>query len=250
METNLSAKTAGNENTGLLKLLALLFMVLDHIGAALIPGCIELRLLGRIAFPLYGWCLVVGATYTHDWKKYALRLLLVGLLSQPCYVWAMGHSWRELNIFATLLTGLLGIMGLREKRYGSQYWAPALALLAPLCVSMDYGWKGVLFLLLLYSARKSRSGLAAMMISFCLFWAQDTLTISSLLGVPFPYSVSLLPQARSLLATLSRVQFYAVLALPLMLWRTPKRLQVPKAISYLAYPGHLLVIGVIRHFLM
>lgn len=89
-----------------------------------------------------------------------------------------------------------------------------------------------------------------MMISFCLFWAQDTLTISSLPGVPFPYSISLLPQARSLLATLSRVQFYAVLALPLMLWRAPKRLQVPKAISYLAYPGHLLVIGVIRHFLM
>lgn len=137
MERSLLPKTAGNENTGLLKLLALLFMVVDHVGAALLPGYLDLRLIGRIALPLYGWCLVVGMSYTHDWRKYALRMLAAGLLSQPCYVFAMNHAWAELNIFATLLLGLLGIAGIREKKAGSQYWAPALALLIPLAVKMD-----------------------------------------------------------------------------------------------------------------
>lgn len=250
MERSLLPKTAGNENTGLLKLLALLFMVVDHVGAALLPGYLDLRLIGRIALPLYGWCLVVGISYTHDWRKYALRMLAAGLLSQPCYVFAMNHAWAELNIFATLLLGLLGIAGIREKKAGSQYWAPALALLIPLAVKMDYGWKGVAFILLLYAARESRGGLVAMMIGFCLFWAQDTLTLPAIFGVPVISYIPALPEARSLLNVLCRVQFYAVLALPLMLWRSQARLRLPKWFAYLAYPGHLLLIGLIRHYLM
>ena len=250
MERTLLPQTAGNENTGLLKLLALLFMMVDHVGAALLPGYLDLRLIGRIAFPLYGWCLIVGMSYTRDWRKYALRLLAAGLLSQPCYVWAMNHDWAELNVFATLLMGLLGIAGIREKRAGSQYWAPALSLLIPLAVKMDYGWKGVAFILLLYAARKSRGGLAAMMIGFCLFWAQDTLALPAIFGVPLVSQISFLPQARSLLSALCRVQLYAVLALPLMLWRSQERLRLSKWFAYLAYPGHLLLIGLAHHFLM
>ena len=54
----------------------------------------------------------------------------------------------------------------------------------------------------------------------------------------------------TLLNVLCRVQFYAVLALPLMLWRSQARLRLPKWFAYLAYPGHLLLIGLIRHYLM
>ncbi|MBQ3095263.1 MAG: fimbrial assembly protein, partial [Clostridia bacterium] len=49
---------AGNTNTGLLKWLALIFMFLDHAGKMCFPGVPEMRILGRIAFPLYCWCLV------------------------------------------------------------------------------------------------------------------------------------------------------------------------------------------------
>ena len=59
-------KLSGNTNTGLLKVIALVFMFIDHAGKMCFPGMLEMRILGRIAFPLYCWCLVVGASHTHS----------------------------------------------------------------------------------------------------------------------------------------------------------------------------------------
>ena len=120
--------TGGNENTGLLKVIAILCMIADHIGAKFFPTIVELRVIGRIAFPLFAWCLCVGAVHTRNVWKYALRILLVGILSQPFYMQALDHKWYQLNVFATLLLGLLAIAGIREKRWGSHIWAPILAL--------------------------------------------------------------------------------------------------------------------------
>ena len=44
---------AGNMATGLLKLIALCFMFIDHSGKVLCNNMYEMRLLGRIAFPIY-----------------------------------------------------------------------------------------------------------------------------------------------------------------------------------------------------
>lgn len=244
----LKRRTAGNENTDLLKLIALLFMIVDHTGAAFFPQCLEMRLLGRIAFPLYAWCLAVGAEYTRNIWKYALRLLIVGVISQPVYVFAMRHQWMEWNIFATLLLGLLGIAGVKTRRLGSQIWAPALAILISCAVDVDYGWKGVCFILLLYAVRGSRPALSAFMIAFCLYWGQGTITMRHFGSIPFPTQVSFLPLAGEMLSALARIQFYAVLALPLM--AAPMRrgaLRMPAWLGYALYPAHLAVIGLIRN---
>ena len=45
----------GNQATGMLKLIALVCMMIDHIGAAVYPNHMALRVIGRIAFPLYAW---------------------------------------------------------------------------------------------------------------------------------------------------------------------------------------------------
>ena len=139
----------GNLDTGLLKIIALVCMVIDHVGVRLLGNATEWRLIGRIAFPLYLWCMVVGACYTHSPARYALRLLAVGLISQPCFMLGLNHGWNQLNVFFTLLLGYLGIWGIRENRYGSRIWAPLLALAVPCFVSMDYGWRGVLLAMLL-----------------------------------------------------------------------------------------------------
>ena len=43
---------AGNTATGALKIIALCFVFMDHAGKMLFPNVPELRVLGRIAFPL------------------------------------------------------------------------------------------------------------------------------------------------------------------------------------------------------
>ena len=243
-------RTGGNENTGLIKLIAIACMIVDHVGVAFYPRVYELRLIGRIAFPLFAWCLCVGAVYTRNIWKYALRLLIVGTLAQPIYSWAMNHQWSNLDIFFELLIGLLAIAGIQKNWKGSRYWGPVLALIAGLALPLknSYGWQGILFILLLYACRYRRSAIAAIMIAFCLYWGQGTLRLTTLFGWIIPNEVSFLPNASGLLNDLSRIQFWAILAMPLMVIPMGKRLRLPKWIPYAAYPLHLLVIGAIRHW--
>ncbi len=243
-------RTDGNENTGLIKLIAIVCMIVDHVGLVFFPRVYEMRVIGRIAFPLFAWCLCVGAEYTRNTGKYALRLLIVGILAQPVYAWAMNHQWYELNVFFELLIGLLAIVSVRENKLGSRYWGPVLAFLAAciIHVNNNYGWKGVLFILMLYACRKRRAAIAGLMTVFCLYWGQGTLRLNQLFGMPLPAEISFLPYASGLMNDVCRVQFFSILALPLMAIPMKRRLRLPKWVSYAAYPVHLLVIAVIRHW--
>lgn len=245
------SRTGGNENKDFVKLAAVLFMIVDHVGAAFFPSVYELRIVGRIAFPLFAWGMVTGAAYTRNIWKYALRVLLVGVISQPCFMYGMNHSWNYLNVFATLLLGLLGIAAIRENRFGSRYWGPALAVLAACMVKMDYGFQGVLFILLLYGARQSRASIASVMIAFCLYWGFGTLSLKTVFGLPVIQQVSFLSEGKKLFAHVAQIQFWAILALPFMLLPMRSRkdgFHLPTWVGYAFYPGHLLVIAVIRHW--
>ena len=241
-------RTGGNENTAVLKALAILFMVTDHVGAALLKQYSELRIIGRIAFPLFVWCLVVGTEYTRNIWKYALRILLVGIVSQPCFMLALNHKWNQLNVFATLLIGLLGLAAIRVNKFGSRYWGPVVAILIACGIEMDYGWQGVLFVFLLYGCRKQRSAIASVMIAYCLYMGYGTYTITKAFGIQAISSIPFLAYSGRLMADIARIEFWAILALPLILWPMKTRTKMPKMIGYAAYPVHLLIIGLIRNW--
>lgn len=234
-------KTAGNENTGLLKIIAIICMMIDHAGSIFFPSMPELRIIGRIAFPLYAWCVVVGVCYTRNVGKYALRLLITGIISQPFFMWALSHNWQHLNVFATLLLGVLALWGVKERKWGSEIWAPVAAILIACAVKMDYGWKGIALILLLYLARNSKSGLAAMIIAFCLYWGQGSIGVSRFLGMRIPSSFPMFPQGTTLFSALTRVQFWGILSLPLILIPMKMQVHLPKWIAYAVYPAHLLL---------
>lgn len=229
---------AGNLDTGLLKIIAFVLMVIDHVGASIYPSVGELRILGRIAFPLYIWCMAVGASYTHDPVKYALRLLLVGLISQPCYMLGLNHTWSQWSVFFTLFLGYMGILGIQQKRYGSQYWAPLLALALPCFINMDYGWRGVLLVMLMYLARQNRGAILAMMVAFCLYWGTAYAPVTQVFGIKLAGNFFNLEIVKAFM----RLQTLAILALPLILWQKKTRTPLPKWLGYAAYPGHLILL--------
>ena len=242
---------AGNQDTGLLKILALAFMIVDHIGSRLLRNVTELRIVGRIAFPLYVWCMVVGAVYTRDPARYAVRLFIAGVIAQPFYMLGLNHDWSQLNVMFTLLLGYAAILGVRYNRCGSRYWAPALALLSTNFITVDYGMNGVLLALLLYLCRERRGAIAAVMTVFCMYWGSGSQAISSLFGYRFAaeknfvYTLTQLNFVRAFL----RLQALAVLALPLILWPRKKRTPFPKWAAYAAYPGHLFILWLVQLYL-
>lgn len=235
---------AGNTNTNLLKIIALFFMIIDHLGVVFFRNITEMRILGRIAFPIYCYCIVVGACYTHNHWKYALRLLIVGIISQPLYNLALNHTWMEPNIFLTLLLGLLAIIAIKENWCFSSIWGPVLALFLAVLLRCNYGFRGVLLILLLYGARESRSAIAAVMIAFCLYWGAGDSSVTSFFGIPLGFLR--LPYIGTLLTPFFKLQGLAIMALPFILINMPLKLKMPKWVGYALYPAHLAVLYLLK----
>ena len=107
-------KLRTNLDTDLLKLVAIAAMLVDHIGGAFFPEIPVFRWIGRLAFPLFCYCMTVGMLYTHDIKRYLGRLGLFALISQPFWILAFNAEdfWGNLlnlNIFFTLFMSLLTV---------------------------------------------------------------------------------------------------------------------------------------------
>ena len=221
-----SGKPAGNTATVWLKIIALVFMFIDHAGKMLFPGVTEMRMLGRIAFPVYVWCMIVGFHYTRSVPKYLLRILIVGVISQPLYMLSLNHTWTQPNVFLTLFLGLCALWGIREKKYLSHLWAPAAALVLAIVLNADYGWKGVLLFILLCAVRDS------------LFWGTSFSVTKSLFGLSFDLN-NLPVWISQLLSPFLRLETYALLGLPLILVRFRKDLKLPRWLGYALYPAHL-----------
>ena len=67
-------------NGTMLKWIAIVTMVIDHVGAILFPQNEILRIIGRLAFPIFAFLLVEGYVHTGNVKKYMGRLLIFALI--------------------------------------------------------------------------------------------------------------------------------------------------------------------------
>lgn len=157
-----------------LKLLALLTMTADHVGLELLPGVALLRILGRLAFPIYGWMIAEGCRHTRCPRRYLLRLGGLAMLCQVVYFVAMGSLYQCVMVTFTLSAGLifawarfqkaktlpagLAFLGLLA---GAVFLAAILPELLPRGdFAIDYGLWGILLPLLVYQGRDTREKLA------------------------------------------------------------------------------------------
>ena len=107
----------------------------------------------------------------------------------------------------------------------------------------------ILDLLVLYGCRKSRGALAAGFTAYCLYLGLVYGSYSHAFGVQKSVlSIPWMKHGSDVINLFFQVEFWAILALPLILIPMKSRWRVPKWISYGVYPFHLLVLGVIRHW--
>ena len=161
-----------------LKLLAVVSMLVDHlaafywqnvpafhtawlsIGHRAITPYVLMRLVGRLAFPIFAFLLVEGFVHTHSRKRYGINLFLFALISE--IPWNLIHSgtWHypSQNVFFTLFLGFLGLCAI-EYFKDQRKWqlASLLGLLAAsIVLRADYGCSGYGFILLLYVLREQK----------------------------------------------------------------------------------------------
>ena len=167
METQ-ERKLRTNLDTDLLKLVAIAAMLLDHIGGAFFPETPIFRWIGRLAFPLFCYCMTVGLLYTHDIRRYLGRLAIFAVVSQPFWILAFNAddilgNLTNWNIFFTLFLSLLAMWGLTTRRW----WLFVLGVLVLAFGSFDYNYNGVILMLIFYFCRNKPALLAGL---YILFW--------------------------------------------------------------------------------
>lgn len=209
-----------------LKLLAMASMLVDHTGMVLFPQMQGLRLIGRLAFPLYCFLMAEGAAHTSNIKKYLGRLLAFAILSEIPYDLACRNTIfypQAQNVFFTLFLGLLACAVL--KQYGRQ--KPLFGLAGVACTALlaqilrtDYGAFGVLLIVAFFVCRSFPDRGALLLI---------------ILNTGF-----------SLLNHMTLQLTAPLAAVPILLYNGQRGKSVNKLLFYLFYPAHLLSLYLIH----
>ncbi len=161
-----------------LKLMALVFMTIDHLGMLIFPQYGFMRIIGRFAFPIFAYMIAEGCTYTHDRRKYLMNIFLLGVLYQIAY-WFVEHGL-YCCIFITFSLSILTIYAVdfaMKSKNAAAWILPVLALaldwvlceelvkipfLKSLDYHIDYGFFGVIVPVLVYVPKNKWAKLAAL----------------------------------------------------------------------------------------
>ena len=230
-----------------LHIMAMLFMLCDHLWGTVVRGNDWLTCIGRLAFPIYAFMIVEGYFHTKNIKKYVCRLLLFAVLSEIPFNLAMG-SRLFYPIHQNVLWSFLMAIGLihwNERVKGKQIWKRILVAVASVCIGylvglitfVDFYHAGILTVLAFYFLRGKKwwCYLAQLV---CLWY----INVEMLGG--FSYEVNLFGQTQFIAR-----QGFALLALiPIWLYRG-KQGYHSKALQYgyyAFYPLHLLILGILK----
>ena len=202
-------------NTFVLKWIAIASMLLDHVGAIFLPGQLWLRIIGRMAFPIFAYLLVEGFVYTSNVKKYMMRLGVFALISEIAYdlaFFGVPLEFSHQNVFCTLFLGILMLYLLvHMPDKWQQFLVLATLFGAAYFLHVDYGYTGLMMILLFYALRESR--------------------IFKLIAVA---AVNIL--------FMGGVQSYAALAMIPIAFHNRKKGPGMKWLFYVFYPAHLLIL--------
>ena len=228
-------------NRNVLKIIAVITMLIDHVGLFLFENNVVFRIIGRIAFPIFAFFIAEGWRYTRNRKRYALWLTVFAVISQIHY--ALLFEWYKLNILFTFLYTIL-IITLVEL-YKKETKMPSLVknlivtislmtmfgflLLTDLFGWLDYGLIGVLLVLNFYFIKNKLRYLTGARIIVLL-----TAKLLLFGGVVFRNFLSL----------------FALMAIVLLLfYNGEKGKRNLKNFFYIFYPVHLMIIWLITLFI-
>jgi len=164
-----------------IKIIAVITMLIDHIGATILARQIMagglgmameseevsalydwmmnhasfyfvylvIRMIGRLGFPIFCFLLVEGYQKTRDVRKYALRLALFALISEIPFnlaftgkFWYLGYQ----NVYFTLFLGLFSLCAydffVRYRKNGPEGWLWNLTIVLGVLFPATYGTIG------------------------------------------------------------------------------------------------------------
>ena len=140
-----------------LKLFAVVCMLIDHVAWTWVPvdspAGIIMHLIGRVTMPVMAFMIAEGYIHTHDFKRYAGRLLIFAFVSDVPFM-AFERSVMGHNVMFTLFLGLIAIWCVdHTNRAYKAIFAVLLMVGSAACLRVDWSFIGVLLCLVFWQFR-------------------------------------------------------------------------------------------------
>lgn len=168
-------------NSYQIKIIALILMLIDHIGGVLIESGIlnfsefwgrdalfwfnldyALRFIGRISFPLFCYFIVEGFLHTKSIKRYFIRILIFAFISEIPFDLAFHNSFFYLGYQNVLFEFALAVLmlGALSKNSGAIFKQGIIVFV--FCIfsyylCLDYDYIGILLIAIFYLFRNDKS---------------------------------------------------------------------------------------------
>ena len=218
----------------MLKIIAMISMVFDHVGDVFFPNALWMRMVGRLAMPIFAFCIAEGYIHTRDKRKYLIRMGIFALVSELPFDLAFSHKVFELGHQNIMLTFFIAILALaihdkilggkdpgREKVGAGRFMLGFLAVIVmggiAIFLRADYTFFGVGAVYLFYLLRSK------------------THWFRCFVGVVY----------RSILRTMGYYITTGLSIIPLLMYNGKKGRGL-KWLFYVFYPGHLLLLFIIK----
>ena len=150
---------------------AMFFMLCDHAYRTIFTNCEFLTCIGRLAFPMFAFMVVEGFYHTSNKKKYFLRMLIFGLISEIPFNLMLTAQWFfpfYQNVMFTFAIGLcmIYLLDKQQRKITKDSWIGSAFLsllilgffsLIALIAGVDYGMGGMLMIAVFFYCRKKHS---------------------------------------------------------------------------------------------
>lgn len=221
-----------------LKIIALITMLIDHAGVLFFKNIIY-RIIGRIAFPLFAFQFVQSYNHTSNKKKFLKRLLIFAIISQIPFslmMYISTKSFFALNIF--WLFFFAGLILLSYEKLQNNFKGIAQKIIITIAIftvcillKVDYDYKGLLLILLIYFSRNIKIlQLLSIIIFACITY--------------FPYFYYLINKNYHSVSLLLYLLFTIIPGI-LILFYNGKKGRNLKYLFYFIYPLHILIFSII-----
>lgn len=192
------------------------------MGVVFFPNVFSLRVIGRLAMPLFAWGIAYGYIQTKNIRKYAFRILLLAIISQFPYYILFNNGC--LNICFTLVAGLFCVH-IYEQRMPLVLRVLYIGSICFIVNTFDfeYGIYAVLLVLIYHVFYRKYYILFALIVALTI-WAIDVYNYNS-------------------------IQLISIISLGLIFQLEKFNFKINKIFNYSFYPVHMLFLLIAKMYI-
>ena len=243
-KTGLPAK--GGLNGNQLKVIAIVAMTIDHLAGVLCPTystvwwVLLLHIIGRLTAPIMWFFIAEGFHYTHNLKKYAVRLFFFALISHFAYNFAFGipflpfteSPFNQTSVIWSLAWGLVALAICESDDERLKPWVKTVMIVVICAITFCSDWSCIaVFAIMEIGTHRGnfKRQMIGMVVAVAFYAIVYAIFIDPVYGI---------------------LQMFVVLSIPFLKSYNGQRGEWKgmKWFFYLYYPAHLVVMGLIRIF--